>query len=271
VGSYTHNEKAGNRGDVVKHAALMASLGTILQEWTLPTLEFADTFAGGAFHPLSPGARMGWPEGIGKVANLGGHKFAGPFLQQWFDWYIASRPGLSYGTYPGSTVIALDVGAYLQKRVHVAAWDTAADAVGSLMSSLGQGHCIRARAADPSEKAVTNADFLFIDPPSQSDHWPTIIRFLPLQLDNVLVFLPISRDRHGTLRSADSSMAHARSLGYQGVRVIWHPSVRRRTTRCQLLFRFRHHSEAAAALCYAVSEMALLPVWSPSWQVTFSF
>jgi 23S rRNA A2030 N6-methylase RlmJ len=193
---YDHRKNSGNRGDVVKHPALMAALGTLLA--TRDAAEdfvLADTFAGFAYYPQGEG----WRQGVGRLRTRvhGPTTLSSPYLAEWFAWYVlAQRPGGSGPnlSYPGSTVIALDLAEHIGRKLRVAAWDTFGPAFVSLKAMLGGrdgDHSVFQHEARVDDPDITAAGFLFIDPPRQKD-WTTVRRFLVLPCPNVLVWLPLS-------------------------------------------------------------------------------
>ena len=275
--SYDHNTKAGNRGDVVKHTALMAALGAVLEAWEGREFLFADTFAGYAHSPLQPG--LEWESGIGKIRQVASRTFRQPSLQRWFDWYVAPRPWPHFGTYPGSSVIALDVAESLGKDLRVAAWETSASCVASLMKALGiRKHMVRTRPAKPAEEDVQRACFLFIDPPNQTEHWKRGTRivqtFLPLAVPNVLVWLPLHcRGVSGNPPPLSKGGINAQGdapAGYGATQVRWdHQRVAAQPiVGCQLIHRFQLPA-AGRSLREAVDEVSGL-TWTPAWTVTHS-
>lgn len=269
---YDQNEKAGNRGDVVKHPALMAALGTVLDGSSVEReFLFADLFAGFSHYSLTPSSGE-WEEGIGKLGQIDPRPtFDQAFLQNWFDWYVRRRPSLQYGTYPGSSVVALDVAQSLERTLRVAAWDTAPSAVADLMNTLGQGqHSVRTRPADPGDYDVQDANFLFIDPPRQND-WSKVKRFLRKNSRNVLVWLPLHvKDKTATIGApADKARDWALQRGYSVTRVRWdhHSTHTQVLVGCQLIYSFNGNQDAVNALQAAVSEVGNPSLWAPSWTI----
>ena len=63
---YDHNVKAGNEGDVVKHAALIAAIQALLRATDGP-FRYQDAFAGYASNPLQEDGE--WERGIQRVAH----------------------------------------------------------------------------------------------------------------------------------------------------------------------------------------------------------
>ena len=285
--AYDHSTKAGNRGDVVKHVALIAALIEVLKGWRDERFLFADTFAGYAHNPLRPNKKGsdGWETGIGHLRNRGVGPIRTRSVRLWWSWYVEPRPQMQHGTYPGSTAIALDVAAEVMPRkfLHVAAWDTSASAVASLMDTLGtKRHSVWTRPAGCDDDDVRKANFLLIDPPNQDEHWSKIVDFIDCldrtraQTADTLVWLPLhlssKPDASGNRpisKSADHAWIAAKRRGFHGIRVSWYtgqPAVQA-LVGCQLFYRLSI-STARAAVRSAVSDVASLPAWKPSWHFT---
>lgn len=188
--------------------------------------------------------------------------------------YPVSTP-LVYGTYPGSSVIALDVAEHLGRKLRAAAWDISADPIASLMNALGaEKHSVRTRPAMPGEEDVTRANFLFIDPPKM-ELWSTVKAFLDLDVPNVLVWLPLHPS--GTpagngppplSRAAEDARKDASAFGYSATLARWDhkKGAAQALVGCQLIYRFEL-SDATMALREAVEEVATRPRWTPRWTV----
>lgn len=259
--TYDHNAKAGNRGDVAKHVALIAALRAVLVRGETGDFVFADLYAGWGQYVLAPGGE--WVTGIGVMRGLAKATRLTPSVRAYLDWYVAPRPQLVYGTYPGSTSIALDVAASEGASIHVAAWDTSPDAKRSLERTLGAGHVICGRAAQPTDRAVLGANFLFIDPPNRSE-WKNIAQFLDLGPFHVLIWLPLHTDGKGGLaKNSAVAMGQAAPLGYSNRRLIWGPltSANRRPVGCELIYRFRGLNRAEGELRAAVDAVATALGW----------
>lgn len=65
---YDHNIKAGNRGDVVKHTALIAVASELMKRCN-GTFRYADAYAGYAYNPLKTNGE--WRDGIGVLHDSG--------------------------------------------------------------------------------------------------------------------------------------------------------------------------------------------------------
>jgi len=203
-GTYDHHSKAGNRGDVVKHVALVASLTSTLEQFDGRLFRYADTYAGYAWNPLK--LSQGWRDGIRDIAarirqRLAQDEPIDRHVRWWYDRYLASEESLdeSKGLYPGSSMIANDVLAEWSSpeatspQYSLSLWDTSQVVVDDLTESLTHtSQHIFHRPAKPNERAILEANFLFIDPPYLSD-WPQILHFLKNRpkKQSILVWLPI--------------------------------------------------------------------------------
>ncbi len=100
---YDHSEKAGNRGDLVKHAALLAAAAHLVARQPGDRFVYAESHAGAARHTLQ--ADGAWLSGIGAFGRRVG---AGDTAaQRWpaLNPYVRSalqRAPLAGLTYPGS-------------------------------------------------------------------------------------------------------------------------------------------------------------------------
>ena len=173
---YDHHKKAGNQGDVVKHIALIAALDKVLQKHRGSVFRYADVFAGYAHNPLVQGNE--WKQGIGKLfgrQDLDNNEHTTLYNR----WYL-TRLQIPGGTYPGSSLIAADMGACKKKNIKLSLWDISQPAIANLRKVFrGQGHSIFHYAASPSQIEVKSADFLLIDPPDGTKHtWDLICEFL---------------------------------------------------------------------------------------------
>jgi 23S rRNA A2030 N6-methylase RlmJ len=161
---YDHHKKSGNEGDVVKHVALLAVLDTLLACHNQDEFRYADTFAGYAHNPLTPGNE--WQNGIGRLFQKGDHLSENVHTNLWFSWYLSNRPDLNRGTYPGSSLIASDVCRKHSKQPRLALWDISTEVIADLQNSYGEGdyqlHC---ESASTEASDVKNAELIFIDPP----------------------------------------------------------------------------------------------------------
>lgn len=266
--SYDHNKKAGNRGDVVKHPALLAALWDVFSSWPKSQeFTFADTYAGYAHNPLAPGGE--WGEGIDAIRGLLGAVLRQPGAQSWLNWYVATpRPSLCYGTYPGSSVMALDLAENLGIDLRVRAWDLADGPIASLKNTLGAKHAVHQASAEPS--GVSDAHFLFIDPPSLEEWLRRGRSALASTVPNVLAWLPLTTNGKGFNGGAisarsDDARKDAVARGFGVSRVQWgsRSDASQSPIGCQLVYRFVG-AMTAEALRAAVDEVCAL--WKPRWR-----
>ena len=92
-GTYDHHSKAGNRGDVVKHVALVASLTSTLEQFDGRLFRYADTYAGYAWNPLK--LSQGWRDGIRDIAarirqRLAQDEPIDRHVRWWYDFWDRS-------------------------------------------------------------------------------------------------------------------------------------------------------------------------------------
>jgi 23S rRNA A2030 N6-methylase RlmJ len=263
TGSYDHQTKAGNQGDVVKHVALIAALRA---EWVIPQAHhrsYADLFAGYANSPLASGGS--WERGIGVVrARLdAGAKVTNPDVEHWCQTYLATRPRLEMGVYPGSSVIAYDTAASLGAAVRLSLWDTSPRCVESLSDVFGRGaHRVHNCEAQLGDEDVRTADFLFIDPPDKK-RWPmiqSVLRAGNATGQPVLVWLPVAAG-DGEAPEDEASIQcrnEARAAGCEVLRVCWDASASS-TIGCLLAYRLSLVGRNAVRS--AVREVVSLAGW----------
>ena len=218
--SYDHNQKAGNPGDVIKHVALIAAL--VSSDRNENIFRFVDLFAGYAYNPLDVGNE--WREGIGRIAKPSKTN-SNLAVQLYLDWYL-SRPSLVGGTYPGSSLVAVDVMAYLGKRIDLTLFDISEKPIRNLRRVYGSdNHTIHHRAARLDDPEIARADFLFVDPPgiqsSRKPSYPTLNELkefaeLPENCQT-LFWLPLTN----SATENDAARHSLLSCGYELTQAVW--------------------------------------------------
>lgn len=224
---YDHRRKAGNRGDVVKHVALLAVLDTLMVQGGLHELAYAETFAGFPESVLRPGG--GWETGIGALPRHGTPD--NPHLERWYARWV--RGGACCGAiYPGSTRIALDCGVYRHRPVRLWLWETWPEACAQLIRRY-RNQRIYCRPASPQDLRLCASDLLFVDPPglrsaTQPD-WPDwaqlSAQFQAHPNQALLAWLPLTgtAEAPGAARAlglATTTLHWARVAGLPGCRLI---------------------------------------------------
>lgn len=266
---YDHHEKAGNQGDVVKHVALLAALDTILSDnFERDEFRFADTFSGYAYSPLIQGNE--WDDGIGDVFSKGKQLEQNPHTKLWYEWYLQGRPQLLGGVYPGSSLIANDVCRLHGKHPLLSLWDVSPPVVANLMETYhDQGHRLYTRPAQPKERCVRNADFLFVDPPGASmlrrkgyPHWPKLTEFFDDDNKQIAVWLPVifrkKKDKY--IEDTKPQRDDVLGRGFCVTVVRWKTGIR--TVGCQLFYRLP--AKAEDALKAAVEHVVETASWKNS-------
>jgi len=275
--SYDHHSKAGNEGDVVKHVALLSLLDSILPVHESSEFRYADTFAGYAYSPIIHG--NGWRSGIRCLAQKGDELALNRHTALWHSWYLAGRPNLLSGTYPGSSLVATDACHLHGKHPSLSLWDISPTVVANLIETYWeQGHGIYCRPAHPQSKAIRNSDFIFIDPPGlrtkkepSYPRWTELSKFVlqcrPSQ--SVLIWLPVKAvtsktidGRKASLKPPEEDQASrqvrvaAREIGCKVTRIRWPGG---RTIGCLLIGRV---SESAwSAMDTAVRHVVAVAGW----------
>lgn len=122
---YNHSRKAGNQGDLVKHAALLAAVSYIVNRGHNETFVYAESHAGAACHTLiAPGA---WEAGIGAFGKR--VKAVDDAAQRWpalYPYTAVAFPTLPRAglTYAGSHALAHRLLARAGVAPHLHLWDT---------------------------------------------------------------------------------------------------------------------------------------------------
>jgi 23S rRNA A2030 N6-methylase RlmJ len=131
---YDHHEKAGNRGDVFKHVALIAALNKTVASTRQIPFKYADVFAGYAMNLLLPG-KGEWIMGISKIAGMNLLK-GNPHVALWARcWLTADRRVGS--AYPGSSWFAKETCIHQQKKIEMWLWDTQSEPEQPVRTSQG--------------------------------------------------------------------------------------------------------------------------------------
>jgi len=264
--TYDHNKKAGNEGDIVKHVALIAALNVISATKSSEQFNFVDLFAGYAFNPLLD--KNEWKNGIGKIHNQSS-KVTDKNVRLYFNWYL-SRPILSGGIYPGSSLIAHDTLINNGAIPHLTLYDISQKAFLNLKLAFGNtNHSIFNRPAEENDNEITESNFLFIDPPglfsSQKKDFPKpddLIKFEDFPKDkNILVWLPITISTITKPPSESKQTINAiklfREKGYQITKTRW--AIGGRVVGCFMAYKLPQ--KAVESLRAAIENMVEIADW----------
>ena len=265
--TYDHHKKAGNQGDVVKHIALLAAVDTILGNSDCSVFRYVDIYAGYAHNPLIKGNE--WKRGIGSL-DAENSSISNKHVRSWIKWYLA-RPTLLGGMYPGSSLIVSDIAASRHDKIQMSLWDISPSVIAELMTIYrGHGHHIMTRPATNKDSVITDADFLFIDPPgirsnTNRDYprWRDILVFLQRSAPkNVLLWIPVTvNTKSSPPKESEPSRKYRQDAlsvsGYRATRTIWCPGGR--TIGCQLIYRFPE--AAVRAVRSAIESVVELTNW----------
>ncbi len=156
---YDHSTKAGNKGDVWKHFALLTVVDRLR---SAGTFRYVDTHAGAPQHQLVPGGE--WEEGIGKVLDKC------PALRRHSYPETAAR-WVEGGLYPSSWQFAVECATPRFERVEVYLSDiakTVAAQYGDLVAlDLPENVTVHFHTGDGFVRlqSIGEADLVLIDPP----------------------------------------------------------------------------------------------------------
>lgn len=243
---YDHHKKAGNQGDVVKHAALTAVLDTLLPS-SSKVFRYAEPFAGFPFNPLTKGAE--WTQGIGRLNKA---TSLNPHVLIWRRFWDHGLPLLG-SVYPGSSAIALRLASFHRRSLRSWLWDISPDVVRELQIAYrGLKTSVLHQAATAEEVAKARPNLVLVDPPgTYSKRNPTypkldfLLRFFYVA-QNVVLWLPRTAKSTSPPTEAKTSIQHrntALECGLRATVVYWTKSSG--FSGCQLFYRLPASAESA--------------------------
>lgn len=260
---YDHNKKAGNQGDVVKHAALIAAADALINNTRSEDFHYADTFAGYAFNPLQSTGE--WRNGISRFQP--GCRCDNANVTFWQDLW-ACKPGLLGSVYPGSSIFILKLCLSKGRIFNARLWDTSPAVIAQLMVTYkNQLVTIYPRPAIADDFVDKRTDLLLIDPPGlrteSKKEYPDLTELLCFfdRVKNTILWLPITAQGKGSpapetepsLKAERECLSH--ELCVTSVR--WSNGIR--TCGCRLAYRLP--KEAAHALAASVDQIVALMGW----------
>lgn len=264
---YDHNRKAGNQGDVIKHTALIAAADTLMMQCD-GKFEYADTFAGYAFNPLTSDGE--WRYGIA-ASGRSDHTPRTAAVTFWRDLW-SCRVGLRGSVYPGSLTFILKLCLQNNLSFHARLWDTSPAVIAQLMNSFTADEAdIYPRSAKTTDFSGMKPNLLLIDPPGlrtpSKKEYPDLedlLRFFEV-IENVILWFPITAQGSGSPApetepsKAARSQCLARDLCVTSVR--WSGGIR--ICGCRLAYRLP--SAAGVKLREAIDDVTALMEWNPDW------
>lgn len=192
--------KAGNRGDVVKHAVLVAVLDELYA--ALPPaggLSFYDAFSAGGQYQLHNTKEAEWKQG---VKLLDSNKKSAPWesinrVERYLTVSCNSLPPNTGVTYRGSSVIAAVLASKAKRSVSIHAWDTDDKCINQLKCVFNenkQAQMLSAERGEMPSGAAAGADLLFVDPPKRQGWEKTLAGLVPQgkEPNALMVWLPVA-------------------------------------------------------------------------------
>jgi 23S rRNA (adenine2030-N6)-methyltransferase len=249
---YRHSDHAGNYGDVVKHAVLVAVLDELLKSLGSEAMIFCDAFSGGGeYHLGKGGERPLGVETLREKATAQGQPL--PRVASYLEacWSLDGKAD----TYPGSSLTAARRAAVAKKPIVIRAWDTNHDCISDLQYVLSRkasdAHVEAVGGAMPPG-AADKADLLFVDPP-QREGWDTTVENILSEGSpprSLLVWLPIDESE----QIASSWQPITTTAVPQGVKsqlcsieVLWAtPTSAQQMVGCELLLALPQEAHQAA-------------------------
>lgn len=166
---YDHRNKAGNQGDLVKHAALLAAVSYLVFRDRREGFVYAESHAGPACHTLRAGGA--WESGIGAFGRrLGGVDDAAKRWPALHPYTATAFPHLPCGglTYSGSHTLVhrMLARATAAPRMHL--WDTSSHVCAELRLRYRADAGVRVSRSDGFNglAMLPYADLALIDPPA---------------------------------------------------------------------------------------------------------
>lgn len=227
--NYDHQKRAGNRGDVIKHVALVAALDTALQQTTQGEFRYADTFAGYAYNPILVGNQ--WEEGVGRFRNVLDRVGvdANPHFSLWARLCFARKENNGGKYYSGSSLFAYNLCRLRNKQASLFLWDTSSLVLDDLKAAFSEKqHAIRGDVAKPQD--ISDMDLVLIDPPGLQSrknpdfpNWKKdILPFLQSKASSVLLWIPLmAATNEDEARIPNICCLDALSLGCKVTKVMW--------------------------------------------------
>ncbi len=190
---YEHNKKAGNQGDVVKHAALVAAVDSLL-ELKPRRFVYGDCFAGSAHHPLLPGS--GWTKGIGKLPPVIPES-VNEHVALWRSMWPCGE-SLVGATYPGSSAMVCQLAAARQIKFYAHLWDISPTALASLRAAFAaQDAAVHGCPVTAQDVHSCTPAFVLVDPPGprtrKNQHYPSALDVVEMAAaaEHAMIWMPI--------------------------------------------------------------------------------
>jgi 23S rRNA A2030 N6-methylase RlmJ len=265
--TYIHSAHAGNRGDVVKHAVLVAVLDELLK--TLPSsrgLSFCDAFSGNGEYLLT--GKGQWKAGIGALKASD----PGKMLPR-VDTYLAACWLLTTGgslIYRGSSLTAARRASSVGRAISIRAWDTNPSCVTNLLQVLGQQTpkaLVKALTGPMPPGKAAGVDLLLVDPPRRKGWAAVVRRLVPKgsEPNALIIWLPVNGKRSSSswIPTTTAATPPGMMSPLWSVEVLWDTPVSAQPmVGCELLIVLPPPALRAAAEAAAEVVLAMGAKWS---------
>ena len=154
---YDHGRKAGNPGDLFKHAVLSHVVTSLARPGA--TFLYAETHAGPPSHRLQEGGE--WERGVGL---LDGRVEGTPSLLAYWRTALAGRPPRPGDRYPGSTLLARRLIADGGARPRLRLWDHNPEVCAALRRAHEEWAVVEEGDGYRGVGGLKRADLVLVDP-----------------------------------------------------------------------------------------------------------
>ncbi len=166
---YDHSRKAGNQGDVWKHAMLLSLAGEVPAP--SDTFHYVESHCGAPVHSLKPGGE--WEHGVGRVVRDGACEA---------DYCTVAREWIRKNRYPAGWVFVTNRLAQRFKSVQVCLTDLSENVAAQYPASAGLflpsvNITFQKKEGFALAAGLKRADLVFLDPPFHPDavsDWRTL-------------------------------------------------------------------------------------------------
>lgn len=247
---YDHNIKAGNRGDVVKHTALIAVASELMKRCN-GTFRYADAYAGYAYNPLKTNGE--WRDGIG-VLHDSGFSSKNPAVEFWQELWKC-KAGLRGSVYPGSSLFMLKLCLERGLSFHARLWDISPSVVSQLVMFYDPDEVsVFPRPARADDFIDYTPDLLLIDPPDVTEVEKVLELFAVAE--NTILWLPICTKAGVETEESCRAYHICKERGLSIASVVWDSA--QNTRGCRLICRVPINAKRALreAFDYIANEFA---------------
>lgn len=261
--AYCHADKAGNRGDLIKHLALSSAISKIVPGKS--SFSYMEVHCGQADHTLKEDGE--WHSGIGRFIKLSA---TNPHTHRDIDYFrhlLGIETVDSQKVYHGSSRIVYRLLHDLRvANISMHLCDTDADVCASLTTAFGTDRGIHIYCEDGYSKAkqLHDLDLVFIDPPDMGQQFPAYIDLIQHCLAHRQPFISWNSLHGNAEKNGMSERCHrvselARDARIPHIAVRWSSGWTESMCGCQMLFSHPGGNSVSEA-CRALASLMQWPI-----------